>query len=489
MPYTSITKPSIGEPTKKSIIDALIDNDEFFNGNISVSSRINMIPNGSFEEITGTLPLKWTVTNYSGGSSAVNSSNNTDGQYSMSFTSTSVTNGGGYADTEDYIPVIGGQYYYISTYLRSNNSAGISSRVEARWYDSSKTFISSSTVIDYTATPTSFTLVETQVQAPSTARFVIIRIIGGVPGVGTAVGTIYFDSVVMMRAQSAKMIGANVITQNEIANAAIGQGELKTVTASQSQSIGPQTLYDFSPTGGDYTIFYTLGGSTTSAPDIHHSGNSSASTYSSNIGVYNSNSGSDRTVYLHSRYVQASPPYNYGAGDVPLFVLAMLDKTTRVVLATYVAEDPPWAYHGPHVLHPVIGKLQKYVGIWGKDPRKVWAGQDVMTRAEYLAALRRLRTLSPGERTAALAQPFTMAEKMADMDLVPHLFSDFDPAKHVVVQIDPLTSLCEDLHCLMMTPDAPSPSELLHDGSIKIGSEIKGARIQRGVLLVNGKLK
>ena len=404
----------------------------------------------------------------------------------MSFTSTSTANGGGYADTEDYIPVIASESYYVSAFIGASVS-GISSQVDVRWFDSSKTLISTTTAISYTDTPTALTLNETQITAPATAKFAIIRITGGVPGVGTAVGTIYFDGIVLMRAQSTKMIGANVITQNEIANAAIGQAELKTATATQSVSAtSGGSSWVITPTGGSFTMFWTCGGASSIINDIWVGINGSSS-FNSNVGGYSQNAGG--TVYLFSRYIQASPPYNYGAGDVPLFVLAMLDKTTREVLATYVAEDPPWAYHGPHVLHPVIGKLQKYVGIWGKDPRKVWAGQDVMTRAEYLAALRRLRTLSPGERTAALAQPFTMAEKMADMDLVPHLFSDFDPAKHVVVQIDPLTSLCEDLHCLVMTPGAPSPSELLHDGSIKIGSEIKGARIQRGVLLVNGKLK
>jgi len=201
MPYTSITKPPIGTATRKSIIDALIDNQEYFNGNISVSSRINMIPNGSFEEISGTLPLKWNITNYSGGSSAIDSANSADGQYSLRFTSSSVANGGGDAVTEDYIPVISTEYYYWSIF-RGASAAGISCRVNLDWYDSSKTYISTTTVLSETSSPTTLTLSEGTAAAPSSAKFVRVKLVGGVPGTGTATGSIYFDAVQLLRTSS-----------------------------------------------------------------------------------------------------------------------------------------------------------------------------------------------------------------------------------------------------------------------------------------------
>ncbi len=279
--------------------------------------------------------------------------------------------------------------------------------------------------------------------------------------------------------------GSEAVTQATIRASAVGQGELKTTTATQSATAGSQATGDILPTGGSYSLFMTIGGLQSS--QLHWATNGSSS-FNNTVSVYNSDSANNYTVYLFSRYVQASPPYNYGAGDVPLFVLVMLDKNTREVLATYAAEDPPWAYHGPHILHPVIGKLQKYLGIWGKDPKKIWAGKDNMTRGDYLTAIRKLRSLTEDELVSALSKDFTMDEKMVDMNIVPHLFNEFDPNKHVVVQIDPLTKLCEDLHCLMTMPGAPDPSSLLHDGSIKIIRDIQSARIQPGVIMVEASL-
>lgn len=60
MPYTAVTKPSVGDPIKLSTIEAIIDNQAFFNS--SLSSNVSFGADGDFEATpTGSDPaLGWT---------------------------------------------------------------------------------------------------------------------------------------------------------------------------------------------------------------------------------------------------------------------------------------------------------------------------------------------------------------------------------------------------------------------------------------------
>jgi hypothetical protein len=70
--------------------------------------------------------------------------------------------------------------------------------------------------------------------------------------------------------------------------------------------------------------------------------NTNLASYVTNI-FLNSYTG---TVYAQQRYVQASPPYKVGDVEWPHF-LYMLVNSTGDVVASYAAEDPPYAYNGP----------------------------------------------------------------------------------------------------------------------------------------------
>ena len=52
------------------------------------------------------------------------------------------------------------------------------------------------------------------------------------------------------------------------------------------------------------------------------------------------------TITARQRFVQASPPYNLGNGDIPLFVFVEV-ASDGSILGTCVSTDPPWAYNGP----------------------------------------------------------------------------------------------------------------------------------------------
>jgi hypothetical protein len=151
----------------------------------------NYLRNGSFESGTN----GWTITQYSGGTVAVSTSVPLDGAQSLAFTSTILANGGGDAVSNEYISCVGGLPRPVFGVVQAS-VANVSAKVEILWYDSAKTQISASTVWSSANTPTTLTPLGASIAAPSTARWMKLKITGGVPATGTATGTIYFDGLI-----------------------------------------------------------------------------------------------------------------------------------------------------------------------------------------------------------------------------------------------------------------------------------------------------
>lgn len=168
----------------------------------------NLLRNGSFEDDGA----GWTITDYSGGSHAFSTSTRHHGAQSLAFTSTSTVNGGGDAVNNNFIPVGGGETLQWEALL-SASVANISSRVEMIWYDAAQSQISAVNLLDLTNTPTSLAVRMGSVRAPSTARFAKLKLIGGVPGAGSATGTIFFDGVAL------KGSGLLVLIEEQVASA------------------------------------------------------------------------------------------------------------------------------------------------------------------------------------------------------------------------------------------------------------------------------
>jgi len=150
----------------------------------------NLVRNGSFEDEGA----GWTITDYSGGSHAFSTSTRYHAAKSLAFTSTVLANGGGDALSDQFIAV-GGSSLLEWAAIISGSVANVSSRLEAIWYDAAQAQISTSTLFSLAATPTGQTDKRGYVGAPSTARYVKLKATGGVPGVGSATGTIFFDGM------------------------------------------------------------------------------------------------------------------------------------------------------------------------------------------------------------------------------------------------------------------------------------------------------
>lgn len=150
----------------------------------------NLLRNGSFEDdLAG-----WTPTAFTGGTVAVSTGTRHHGAKSLAITSTSTVNGGGQVLLDQYIPVGAGETIQWSALL-SASAINISSRLEVIWYDAAQSQISTNSLIDLTNSPSSVALRYGAIRAPATARFMRVRVNGGVPGAGSATGTIFWDGL------------------------------------------------------------------------------------------------------------------------------------------------------------------------------------------------------------------------------------------------------------------------------------------------------
>ena len=156
----------------------------------SIQVGPNLVRNGSFEDDSA----GWTITDYTGGSHAFSTSTRHHGAKSLAITSTSTGNGGGDALTNEFIAVAGSAAYTWGAQV-SASGANVSSRLSIVWYDAAQAQISEANLYNVTDTPTTKKGISGCVQAPSTARFAKLRVTGGVPGAGSATGTIFWDDV------------------------------------------------------------------------------------------------------------------------------------------------------------------------------------------------------------------------------------------------------------------------------------------------------
>lgn len=150
----------------------------------------NAIRNGSFESDTA----GWTVTTYTGGSQAINTTQEMDGAKCLALTSTSTVNGGGEALSNEFRTCTGGALLYLRAAIKAS-VANVSSRIRVMWFDDAKAALSNSVFYSATNTPTVNTMLGGFVAAPAAARFYKVELVGGVPGSGSATGTVYFDGV------------------------------------------------------------------------------------------------------------------------------------------------------------------------------------------------------------------------------------------------------------------------------------------------------
>ena len=141
MAWTNITKPAVGDPTKKqAFADVVVDDLTYlYNQFLSLVGSREIIVNGSFESDADAdgYPDGWTRTLYTGGSFTFDLSTSAadgkaiHGKRSVKFTSPGgVGNGGGYLESTDFFEISENRTYVLS-WQHKSSVAGIHNLVES----------------------------------------------------------------------------------------------------------------------------------------------------------------------------------------------------------------------------------------------------------------------------------------------------------------------------------------------------------------------
>ena len=197
MPFTVITNPAVGDPTRKDTFsDPVIADLNFLNGALQSALAVG-INNGSFENGSGAnvAPANWTASISGGmGCNIENTAAAVDhGAQAFSMTLPGAGRGGGVSlTTNDFYPIGELQTLVFSWFMKAS-SATLNAVVYVVFYDVNQALVSTSTLYNNSTTnPTSWTGLSFPVQAPTTARFFKLQIVGADNSVA---GLLYWDGV------------------------------------------------------------------------------------------------------------------------------------------------------------------------------------------------------------------------------------------------------------------------------------------------------
>lgn len=280
---------------------------------------------------------------------------------------------------------------------------------------------------------------------------------------------------------------------SQIAAGIISQSELKTTTSSQNLgAFSGGTGGSASPTGGNYSLMTFLTSNILYYPQWRILPGNNPS-YATQIGYYRETGSGTATILMYSRYVQASPPYNMGDGDIPLFIYVLVEKGTGKILQHSIAPDPYWAYHGPtNIAASIIettklGNKQK-----ARVPKWMLEGFDFQAEIKSGNSVRRDVALKRLQEDEIILIDADHAWKNRDMNIVPHPFVKADLSNAVVIMLDPVSSFMEECFgyhkATSLMPEVGTHlSNLLDNGYIKFGDTALNRKGPKGVMIVSAQ--
>lgn len=307
------------------------------------------------------------------------------------------------------------------------------------------------------------------------------KVLTGAIAAGTLPGTAWKDNSIT----SAK-IGANLIGDSQIAAGAITASKLKLATsyisfADNSASyagsntnlkwkIGYKTWAEPNA-GGNFSARYNflLGWDSTGGYDMP-----------SEISYYMIKEQSGRAggplgyVFLWFSYLNASPPFDLGDGEIPLFVFLQQGPGGEFVEAMTCDTTPPWydSADFPVARRDMVdGEVRKFQAEKTMKPAD-WG--DKAARVAYLAALR-----NPTE-----GEEITPASKNARMPHKPHPFLSVLPANRPVL-IEPAGDLMHQLAAIHH--DGGNVLSLIQNGYIVLGDDLPNRAGPPGVTILGAR--
>ncbi len=263
----------------------------------------------------------------------------------------------------------------------------------------------------------------------------------------------------------------------------ISQGNLNT-SSGQVSTTNTSTLVTLTLPGGAHGFWVRLketGDGVTSQIAVSSQVGTS---FVTNITLRATNSG---TVTAEQTFIQASPPYDLGDGEIPLFVFAIVDNISGEIETSYAAPAAPWHYNGPTNIaadfYDASGRGFQLKPVL--TPQLIALQQrsdfitDALLRRDFNQAIREL----PSESVE-----ITQLIKQADMPLIPHPFLGNDLVGKTVVMLDPVSTEMLDLNELLRE----GSDEALHDilvSSFNIGNSPLVRNGPPGVIVVSAKWK
>jgi hypothetical protein len=205
MAFTNITKPAVGDPTKKTAFaDAVIDDLTFlYNQFLSVVGSREIVINGSFESDADAdgIPDGWTRTLQTGGvflhdtSTSAADGKSSHGKRSVKFTSDGVGgHGGGDVTTTDFMECTNAKILGVLWQMKST-AANAGNKVTVFFYDSTQAAISNTDIYSSTANPTAWSVMASMTAVPANARYMKLKFTGCDSALSTVVASTWFDDI------------------------------------------------------------------------------------------------------------------------------------------------------------------------------------------------------------------------------------------------------------------------------------------------------
>lgn len=212
-----------------------------------------------------------------------------------------------------------------------------------------------------------------------------------------------------------------LVSETRLPVNSVGQSQLKTATETLSTSLSGTLL---TGVGGEFTFWPRLRKSI-----VDSERNMVAPVTSDSVlGIqFNTSLGTapltryvlgteGATIFVENRFVQASPPYDIGDGEVHSFIFALIDSAGKIIAMSH-APDPTWANNGPTCIRPEYSRNGKsYRKHCITDPAKSFEDPDYITWVE---------------------REITADFKNSDMALIPHPFQGNDMTGKSIILIDP----------------------------------------------------
>jgi len=280
---------------------------------------------------------------------------------------------------------------------------------------------------------------------------------------------------------SSSQLATDVVTSSEIAANAVGQSEIvgggvhraQLNTSAGTVSAAYPGSPDLTLPGGEYGFYPQLRHSN---PAYSVAANIAAavtgSVFTTNIQLIPSATG---TAYAQQRYINSSPPYDLGDGEIPLFIFALIANSGDIE-AVYVAPSAPWHYNGPTNIdadyYTKAGQPYKLIKSIIADKM---INRDMSARQAILDT-----PIIELEDDFLVSIPLTQAVKNADIELLPH---PFGRASGTVVLLDPVN---DEIHRLLeLHMQGENICELLHENNFIIGNSPLNRSSPPGVMPVS----